>query len=59
MKLRVIGTIATFLVIVLGLMHEVEDYSVVEFFAFLGFGTTAGLIAWFKLFKPGPQREGN
>lgn len=59
MKLRVIGTIATFLLVVFGLMHEVGDYSAAEFFAFLGFGTTAGLIAWFKLFKPGPRRESN
>lgn len=58
MNLRVIGTIGTFLVVVLGLMHKVGDYSVEEFLIFLVFGTIAGLIAWFKLFKPGPQREG-
>ncbi|WP_417518536.1 hypothetical protein [Marinobacter sp.] len=59
MNLRIVGTIGTFLLVVLGLMNEVGDYSFAEFFAFLGFGTTAALIAWFKLFKPGSRREGN
>lgn len=59
MNLRVIGTIGTFLLVVLGLVYEVGDFSVGEFFIFLGLGSVAGLIAWFKLFKPGPRREGN
>lgn len=59
MNLRLAGTIGTFLLVTLGLMHQVGDFSVGDFIIFLGLGTVAGLIAWFKLFKPGSQREGN
>lgn len=58
MKLRVVGTVGTFLLVFLGLMYKVGDFNVEEFFVFLGLGSIAGLIAWFKLFKPGSQREG-
>lgn len=58
MNLRLAGTIGTFLLVVLGLMYQVGDFSVGEFFVFLCLGSIAGLIAWFKLFKPGSQREG-
>jgi hypothetical protein len=58
MNLRLVGTIGTFLLVILGLMYQVGDFSVGDFFVFLGFGSIAGLIAWFKLFKPGSQREG-
>jgi hypothetical protein len=59
MILRVFGTIGTFLLVFLGLMYEVGDFNVEEFFVFLGLGTIAGLIAWFKLFKPSSRRKGN
>jgi membrane protein DedA with SNARE-associated domain len=59
MILRVFGTIGTFLLVFLGLMYEVGDFNVEEFFIFLGLGSIAGLIAWFKLFKPSPRRKGN
>lgn len=59
MNLRIVGTIGTFLLVFLGLMYKVGDFNVGEFFIFLGFGSIAGLIAWFKLFKPGSRREGN
>lgn len=59
MSLRLIGTIGTFLLVFLGLMYKVGDFNTEEFFVFLGLATIAALIAWFKLFKPGPQREGN
>lgn len=59
MVLRVIGTIGTFLLVVLGLMYKVDDVNVEKFFIFLVFGSIAGFIAWFKLFKPGSQREQN
>ena len=56
MNLRLIGTIGTFLLVFLGLMYKVGDYNAQEFFVFLALGSIAGAIAWFKLFKPGPQR---
>ncbi|KKM88198.1 hypothetical protein LCGC14_1261220 [marine sediment metagenome] len=56
MTLRVIGTIGTFFLVFFGLMSMVGDVSVADFFALLGFGCIAGLIAWYKLFKPGAQR---
>jgi hypothetical protein len=59
MILRVFGTIGTFLLVFLGLMYEVGDFNVEEFFVFLGLGSIAGLIAWFKLFKPSSRRRGN
>lgn len=59
MNLRVIGTIGTFLLVFLGLMYKVNDFTVGEFFIFLVLSSIAGLIAWFKLFKPGAQRRGN
>jgi membrane protein DedA with SNARE-associated domain len=59
MILRVFGTIGTFLLVFLGLMYEVGDFNVEEFFIFLGLGSIAGLIAWFKLFKPSSRRKGN
>jgi len=59
MILRVFGTIGTFLLVFLGLMYEVGDFNVAEFFVFLGLGSIAGLIAWFKLFKPSSRRKGN
>jgi hypothetical protein len=59
MILRVFGTIGTFLLVFLGLMYEVSDFNVEEFFIFLGLGSIAGLIAWFKLFKPSSRRRGN
>jgi hypothetical protein len=59
MILRVFGTIGTFLLVFLGLMYEVGDFTVEEFFVFLGLGSIAGLIAWFKLFKPSSRRKGN
>ncbi len=59
MSLRLIGTIGTFLLVFLGLMYKVGDFNTEEFFVFLGLASIASLIAWFKLFKPGPQREGN
>jgi hypothetical protein len=59
MILRVFGTIGTFLLVFLGLMYEVGDFNVEEFFVFLGLGSIAGLIAWFKLFKPSSRRKGN
>ena len=59
MILRMIGTIGTFLLVFLGLMYEVGDFNVEEFFVFLGLGSIAGLIAWFKLFKPSSRRKGN
>ena len=36
MILRIIGTIGTFLLVFLGLMYEVGDFNVEEFFVFLG-----------------------
>jgi hypothetical protein len=59
MILRVFGTIGTFLLVFLGLMYEVGDFNVEDFFVFLGLGSIAGLIAWFKLFKPSSRRKGN
>jgi hypothetical protein len=59
MILRIFGTIGTFLLVFLGLMYEVGDFNVEEFFVFLGLGSIAGLIAWFKLFKPSSRRRGN
>jgi membrane protein DedA with SNARE-associated domain len=59
MILRIFGTIGTFLLVFLGLMYEVGDFNVEEFFIFLGLGSIAGLIAWFKLFKPSSRRKGN
>jgi HAMP domain-containing protein len=59
MILRIIGTIGTFLLVFLGLMYEVGDFNVEEFFVFLGLASIAGLIAWFKLFKPSSRRKGN
>lgn len=59
MNLRVIGTIGTFLLVLLGLMYNVDNYSAVDFFIFLGLASVAGVIGWFKLFKPGVQREDN
>ncbi|AKO52324.1 hypothetical protein ABA45_07700 [Marinobacter psychrophilus] len=59
MILRIFGTIGTFLLVFLGLMYEVGDFNVEEFFVFLGLGSIAGLIAWFKLFKPSSRRKGN
>jgi hypothetical protein len=59
MILRVFGTIGTFLLVFLGLMYEVGHFNVEEFFVFLGFGSIAGLIAWFKLFKPSSRRKSN
>lgn len=57
MNLRVVGTVLTFLLVFIGLMHETDDVNVEEFFVFLGFGSIAGLIAWFKLFKPSSPRK--
>lgn len=59
MSLRLIGTIGTFLLVFLGLMYKVGDFNTEEFFVFLVLASIAGLIAWFKLFKPGAQREGS
>lgn len=59
MNLRLAGTIGTFLLIVLGLMYQVGEFTVKEFAIFLGLGAIAGLIAWFKLFKPSSQRDSN
>ena len=59
MSLRLIGTIGIFLLVFLGLMYKVGDFNTEEFFVFLGLASIAGLIAWFKLFKPGPQRDGS
>lgn len=57
MTLRLTGSIGTFFLVVLGLMYNVGQFSVTDFLIFLGLGTVAGLIAWFKLFKPNPHRE--
>lgn len=59
MHLRIVGTIGTFILVFVGLMYKVGDFTVGEFFIFLGLASIAGLIAWFKLFKPGSRREGN
>lgn len=59
MSLRVAGTIVIFLFVFLGLIYKVGDVGVRDFFVCLGLGSIAGLIAWFKFFKPGSQRKGN
>jgi hypothetical protein len=59
MNLRVVGTIGTFLLVFLGLTYKVGADDVEQVLVFLGFGSVAGLIAWFKLFKPRSQREGS
>ncbi|WP_309044310.1 hypothetical protein [Marinobacter sediminicola] len=59
MNLRIVGTIGTFLLVFLGLLHKVGDFNAQEFFVILALASIAGAIAWFKLFKPGPRREGN
>ncbi len=56
MNVRLAGTIGTFFLVVLGLMYNVGEFSVADFFVFLGLGAIASLIAWFKLFKPSSQR---
>lgn len=59
LNLRVAGTIATFLMVLVGLIYKVGDYSAVDFFIFVGLASVAGAIAWLKLFKPGLQRKDN
>lgn len=59
MNLRAIGAIATFLLVFLGLMYKVGDVNVENFFILLCLSSIAGLIGWFKLFKPSSRSERN